>query len=68
MIPERNASEAIRDTASAIAGDNPEEGWSARTVQPLFTRIIAEGLGGDLSVDTEEEQITLKATSLNAEG
>ncbi|MCZ4297173.1 histidine phosphotransferase family protein [Henriciella marina] len=56
------------DTASAIAGDKPEEGWSARTVQPLFTRIIAEGLGGDLSVETEEEQITLKATSLNAEG
>ena len=56
------------DTADAIAGTEPQEGWSARTVQPLFTRIIAEGLGGSLEVEAEEERILLEATGLNAEG
>ena len=56
------------DTADAIAGTEPQEGWSARTVQPLFTRIIAEGLGGSLEVEAEEERILLRATGLNAEG
>ena len=56
------------DTAAAADGTEPQDGWSARTVQPLFTRIIAEGLGGKLSVDPAEGEITIRATGLSAEG
>ncbi|GGB70795.1 MULTISPECIES: histidine phosphotransferase family protein [Henriciella] len=56
------------DTAEAIAGNEPQDGWSARTVQPLFTRIIAEGLGGSLRADPKPEEISLVATGLSAEG
>ena len=56
------------DTASAAAGEEPQDGWSARTVQPLFTRIIAEGLGGQLSVEQNDGNIQVRATGLNAEG
>ena len=56
------------DTADAIGGTEPQDGWSARTVQPLFTRIIAEGLGGELKADPKEGEITLLATGLSAEG
>lgn len=56
------------DTADAVAGTEPQDGWSARTVQPLFTRIIAGGLGGKLSVDQKEGEVTVLATGLSAEG
>lgn len=56
------------DTADALRGEEPQDGWSARTVQPLFTRIIAEGLGGSISIETGEETITLTASGLDAEG
>ena len=56
------------DTADAIAGTEPQDGWSARTVQPLFTRIIAEGLGGALRVEPREEEIALTVSGLRAEG
>ena len=56
------------DTADAIAGEEPQDGWSARTVQPLFTRIIAEGLGGNLDAEASEEAVVLRAKGLDAEG
>ncbi len=56
------------DTADALAGTEPQDGWSARTVQPLFTRVIAEGLGGTLKADPREEEIGLLASGINAEG
>ena len=56
------------DTADAIAGDEPQDGWSARTVQPLFTRIIAEGLGGTLKAEPRDGEIVLLSTGINAEG
>jgi histidine phosphotransferase ChpT len=56
------------DTADAIRGEEPQDGWSARTVQPLFTRIIAQGLGGELDVNVSDEAIILRATALDAEG
>ena len=56
------------DTADAIRGEEPQDGWSARTVQPLFTRIIAEGLGGKINIEATEEAIKLSASGLDAEG
>ena len=56
------------DTRDAASGTEPADGWSARTVQPLFTRIIAEGLGGTLAVEHRESEISVLATGLSAEG
>lgn len=56
------------DTADAISGKEPQDGWSARTVQPLFTRIIANGLGGELKAETREAEVSVTATGLSAEG
>lgn len=56
------------DTADAANGKEPPDGWSARTVQPLFTRIIAGGLGGQLRVEQREGEIAVLATGLSAEG
>lgn len=56
------------DTADALRGEEPQDGWSARTVQPLFTRILAEGLGGKLVVERGDSEVSLTSTGLSAEG
>lgn len=56
------------DTADAISGKEPQDGWSARTVQPLFTRIIAEGLGGKIEAEEREGEVALVAVRVSAEG
>ncbi len=55
-------------TQSALAGETPEEGWSARTIQPLFAKMVASDLAGDISATAEEEQVTFLASGLRAEG
>lgn len=55
-------------TESALAGDTPEEGWSARTIQPLFAKMVANDLDGDISAAVEEEQVTFTARGMRAEG
>ncbi|MEO0467553.1 MAG: histidine phosphotransferase family protein [Pseudomonadota bacterium] len=56
------------ETAHALAGQEPEMGWSSRNVQPLFTRVISEGLGAELSAHQNEEQVILMAQGIRAEG
>lgn len=54
---------------AAIEGRDPEEGWSARTVQPLFACMIADGLGSRLSAQAAgEEEIVITAQGVRAEG
>ncbi len=54
---------------AAVEGRDPEDGWSARTVQPLFACMISEGLGARLSVQlTGEEEVTITAANIRAEG
>ncbi len=55
-------------TESALAGDTPEEGWSARTIQPLFAKMVASDLGGEITATAEEECVTFTASGLRAEG
>jgi len=55
-------------TEAALTGNTPEEGWSARTIQPLFAKMVANDLGGDLSATEADEQITFIASGLRAEG
>lgn len=53
---------------ATLDGNVPEEGWSARTIQPLFTTMVASDLGGVVSATAEEECITFTAKGLRAEG
>jgi histidine phosphotransferase ChpT len=53
---------------AALDGKVPEEGWSARTIQPLFTTMVASDLGGTISATAEEECVTFMAKGLRAEG
>lgn len=55
-------------TDSALAGTTPEEGWSARTIQPLFAKMVANDLGGDITATAAEECVTFTASGLRAEG
>jgi len=55
-------------TKSALSDETPEEGWSARTIQPLFAKMVAHDLGGDISTIEAEEQISFEAKGLRAEG
>lgn len=55
-------------TASALLGETPEEGWSARTIQPLFAKMVANDLGGDIVATAREEEVTFVASGLRAEG
>jgi histidine phosphotransferase ChpT len=55
-------------TASAIAGETPEEGWSARTIQPLFAKMVANDLDGDITAIAGEENVRFVASGLRAEG
>lgn len=55
-------------TKAALAGETPEEGWSARTIQPLFAKMVSNDLGGELSARVAEEEVTFVASALRAEG
>ncbi len=53
---------------SALEGGTPEEGWSARTIQPLFAKMVASDLGGEITTSSAEEEITFKASGLKSTG
>ena len=55
-------------TEAALSGNTPEEGWSARTIQPLFAKMVADDLGGTITAAAEEECVTFTASGLRAEG
>lgn len=55
-------------TRAAIDGGTPEEGWSARTIQPLFAKMVIDDLGGKLAAVESEENITFIASDLRAGG
>ena len=59
----------LRDeTALAVEGQQPEGGWSARNIQPLFTRMIADGLGAAITVQAGEDRVVISARGVRAEG
>ncbi len=43
--------------SDGLNGQPPEEGWNARTIQPLFAQLAAESLGGKIGAQqlTDEE-------------
>ncbi len=56
------------DTALPLSGQVPESGWSARTIQPLFARMIAQGLGAELTAKLNGEDVVILAHGARAEG
>jgi len=55
-------------TEAALSGKTPEEGWSARTIQPLFAKMVSDDLDGELTATAAEEEITFTAHGLRATG
>lgn len=53
---------------AAIAGQDPDEGWSAQTIQPLFAKMVIDDLGGTMSAQGAEEEVSVKASGLRAAG
>ena len=51
--------------AATFEGREPEEGWSARTIQPLFLRMVVEDLGGRVVSVQSEEDVTYTASGLH---
>lgn len=63
--PKAKLSEFAR---AAIDGGTPEEGWSARTIQPLFAKMVIDDLGGKFAATESDETVTLVASGLRASG
>jgi len=53
---------------AALDGNTPEEGWSARTIQPLFANMVANDLDGEIVAVAEDECVTFTAKRLRAQG
>ena len=56
------------EVETALAGDEPEGGWNARTIQPLFALMLAQGLGAELSANMNGEDVIILAHGVRAEG
>jgi histidine phosphotransferase ChpT len=56
------------DSARAVAGSDPVDGWRAENIQPLFARMICEGLGGTLVARQNEASVVFTAAGIRAEG
>lgn len=56
------------ETAVALSGGIPEMGWSSRNIQPLFARMLCDGLEAELSAHQNEEQVILMAQGIRAAG
>ena len=55
--------------SAAVNGTDPEEGWSAQTIQPLFAKMVIDDLGGNFSASAAgEEEIVFTASGLRASG
>lgn len=55
-------------TETVLAGGTPEEGWSAHTIQPLFAKMVASDLGGEITATAAEEHVSFVAHGMRAAG
>ncbi len=60
--------ELKREVADAMAGREPERGWSGGAVQPLFTRILADEIGFALAPVVGPAGVGLSAKGTRAAG
>ncbi|MBK8198562.1 MAG: hypothetical protein IPK75_09340 [Acidobacteria bacterium] len=52
------------DVAKGLAGEEPENGWRPENIQPLFTKLTCDGLGGTLHAKTTPDGVVFMATGL----
>lgn len=52
------------DVRAALSRTEPEDGWNPRTIQPYYTTLIVDELGGNLTYETDEELVRFRATGL----
>jgi histidine phosphotransferase ChpT len=55
-------------TIKALAGEEPEENWGPETIQPYFAKMIADGLGGALTANLNDDTVIIMAAGVRAEG
>ena len=53
------------ETEVALRGEQPENGWSAQNVQPLFTRMMADEFSGELTAKASDEMVIIMAQGLS---
>lgn len=56
------------EVKTALGAQEPEGGWTARNVQPLFTRMLCDGLEGEVTANQNEEEIIIMAQGIRAAG
>ncbi len=56
------------ETSLPLKGEEPESGWSARNVQPLFAKMWAESLGAELTAALNTDEVVILAHGARAEG
>ena len=49
---------------TALNHIEPEDGWDPMTIQPYFTTMIIDELGGRFSFDVGDERVTFTASGL----
>ncbi len=52
------------DVARAARGEEPEGGWRAENIQPYFSRLICDSLGGELHARQSADAVIFMATGL----
>jgi len=52
------------EVAKALRGEEPESGWRPENIQPLFTKITCDELGGTLHARQGPEGVVIMATGL----
>lgn len=56
------------EVTAAIEGTDPAEGWRAENIQPLFAKMICDGLEGAFTAKPSDGQVIFMAAGLRAEG
>ena len=56
------------EVTAAIEGTDPTEGWRAENIQPLFAKMICDGLEGEFTAKASDGQVIFMAAGLRAEG
>ena len=52
------------DVRVALERSEPEDGWNPRTIQPYFTTVIVDEVGGKLSTEVGDERVAFTVSGL----
>lgn len=52
------------DVRASLNRTEPEDGWNPRTIQPYFTNMIVDEMGGKLSFEEAEEMVKFSVSNI----